>query len=130
MSTEDSRNVIELSRYLDSQEVSGEEETAQKNAEDAALAHLVDDHLTISHDREEGEPVQPSDELIDAFISCHHEFANMIRTFPTPTTLNGMTRADILSDVEHSMHNVEVWIEALSDKLKVSLRPEAEEAVR
>lgn len=118
MNTEDSRNVIELNKYLDSQEMTGEEEVIFQNKVEDNLCTLVDGHLMDSC----------SDLLIDALIDCNAEWQDFIQAIPAQEQSYSMTEA--LSDAKHTEKATQRLIDALTTCLRKSLQIEAEEASR
>ena len=118
MSKEDARNVIELSRYLNSQEMSGEEEAIYDNDLEDALCLKVDDHLMDIE----------SDKLLDAIGECKDEFSNFMRVAPRKDKPLFMSEA--LSEIEHFNWATEKLIDALVSRLRVSCLKEAEDHIR
>jgi len=118
MHTEDRRNVIELSRHLDSQMISDAEIVARENRVEESLSDMVEDKILDSQ----------SDELIDAIISnpdAWRDFVNSVPCTDNPYSLDEAAQAS-----RNLNRSVKKLIDALEGHMRESLRDEAEEAAR
>lgn len=118
MSKEDARNVIQLSGYLDSQEMSGEEEAIYDNDLEDALCAIVDEHMLDIE----------SDKLLDALGECKAEWNNFIAC--SPRSSEPLIMSESLSQIEHGNWAREKFFDALAAKLRVSCLKEAQEYIR